>query len=185
MENDPIDAKDDGLVWYEVLGVTPEQLKPLDQVKEEVARPWSWTRSAISWPKYTRRAGQAAERRQDARRPRQGAQHRSRRSEPLKRTGMAVNILPTAMMQAFSLPQGRLRLGAVRRSTKAASCSRSTRSRHRRRSTSQSADQLKGSSRNFVGEDIIGEYFTALEQRYGVTSTSRRWPSLRAASEEQ
>ena len=40
VENDPIDAKDDGVVWYEVLGVVPQQLKPFDQVKDEVAKDW-------------------------------------------------------------------------------------------------------------------------------------------------
>jgi peptidyl-prolyl cis-trans isomerase D len=37
VENDPIDAQDDGVIWYEVLGVEPEQLKPFDQVKDAVA----------------------------------------------------------------------------------------------------------------------------------------------------
>ena len=40
VENDPIDAKDEGVIWYEVLGVVPEQLKPFDQVKDEVAKDW-------------------------------------------------------------------------------------------------------------------------------------------------
>ncbi len=29
VDNDPIDAKDEGVIWYEVLGIVPEQLKPL------------------------------------------------------------------------------------------------------------------------------------------------------------
>src|SRR6185312_2371877 len=40
VENDPIDAKDDGVVWYEVLGVVPSQVKPLDKVKDTVTQDW-------------------------------------------------------------------------------------------------------------------------------------------------
>ena len=40
VDNDPIDAKDEGVIWYEVLGIVPEQLKPFDQVKDEVAKDW-------------------------------------------------------------------------------------------------------------------------------------------------
>ncbi|MGB0056147.1 MAG: peptidyl-prolyl cis-trans isomerase, partial [Methyloceanibacter sp.] len=36
VENDPLDAKDEGLIWYEVVGITPQQLKPFDQVRDEV-----------------------------------------------------------------------------------------------------------------------------------------------------
>ncbi len=40
IENDPIDARDEGGVWYEVLGVTPEQLQPFDQVRADVEKGW-------------------------------------------------------------------------------------------------------------------------------------------------
>ena len=29
VENDPLDAKDEGLIWHKVLGITPKQVKPL------------------------------------------------------------------------------------------------------------------------------------------------------------
>ena len=40
VENDPIEPKDTGIIWYEVLGETPEQLKPFDQVKDDVTKAW-------------------------------------------------------------------------------------------------------------------------------------------------
>ena len=53
MENDPLDAKDEGLIWYEVLGVTPQQLKPFDQVKDEVKKDWSLEEQRTRLAKYT------------------------------------------------------------------------------------------------------------------------------------
>jgi peptidyl-prolyl cis-trans isomerase D len=53
VENDPLDAKDEGLIWYEVLGITPQQLKPLDQVKDEVKKDWSLEEQRTRLAKYT------------------------------------------------------------------------------------------------------------------------------------
>ena len=41
VENDPLDAKDEGLIWYEVVGITPQQFEPFDQVRDEVKKDWS------------------------------------------------------------------------------------------------------------------------------------------------
>ena len=40
IENDPIDARDEGVVWYEVLGITPETLSPFEDVRSEVEKGW-------------------------------------------------------------------------------------------------------------------------------------------------
>ena len=53
VENDPLDAKDEGLIWYEVLGITPQQLKPFDQVKDEVKKDWHLEEERTKVAKYT------------------------------------------------------------------------------------------------------------------------------------
>ena len=77
VENDPLDAKDEGLIWYEVLGITPKQVKPLDQVKDEVKKDWSLDEQRNAARQIYRRSGQAVELGQDPGRPRQGAEHAS------------------------------------------------------------------------------------------------------------
>jgi peptidyl-prolyl cis-trans isomerase D len=80
---------------------------------------------------------------------------------------MTVNILPNAVLQAFTLPQGGYGSAPtgveegrivfqVDKVTPPAALDQ------------VSLDQLKGRLANFIGQDVIGEYFTALEQRYGV-----------------
>jgi hypothetical protein len=44
---------------------------------------------------------------------------------------------------------------------------------------------LKRQLRLFVGEDIIGEYFSAIEARYGVTINRPALAKLAGGSEEQ
>ena len=40
------------MIWYEVLGVVPEQLKPFDQVKDEVAKDWRIEEERTKVAKY-------------------------------------------------------------------------------------------------------------------------------------
>ena len=75
VENDPLDAKDEGLIWYEVLGHHAEAAqaaRPGEGRGEEGLEP---RRAAHAACQIYRRAGQAAELGQDPRRPRQGAEH--------------------------------------------------------------------------------------------------------------
>ena len=53
VENDPIDARDEGVIWYEVLGVTPAQLKPFDQVRGEVEKDWRTEEARKQVSKFT------------------------------------------------------------------------------------------------------------------------------------
>ncbi len=167
VENDPIDAKDDGLVWYELLDITPEQLKPLDQVKQQVVEGWRADEERNRMAKHTDELVKQLNGGKTLEDLAKEVNTEVVVSESLKRTGMTVNILPTAMMQAFALPQGGYGSAPtgvdesrivfqVDKITPPAPLDEA------------STNQLKGRLANFMGEDIIGEYFTALEQRYGV-----------------
>jgi len=43
LETDPVETSDRGYIWYEVLQVTPERLKPFDEVRDDVAGKWRET----------------------------------------------------------------------------------------------------------------------------------------------
>src|SRR4029078_9422572 len=97
VENDPLDAKDEGLIWYEVLGITPKQVKPLDQVKDEVKKDWSLDEQRNRLVKFTDElvkqlsSGKALE---------DLAKEQNTQvlvTEPLKRNGLTVNVLPVAV----------------------------------------------------------------------------------------
>lgn len=40
VENDPVETPDGGFVWVDVVAITPQTLKPLDQVRDDVMRQW-------------------------------------------------------------------------------------------------------------------------------------------------
>jgi peptidyl-prolyl cis-trans isomerase D len=88
-------------------------------------------------------------------------------SEPLKRDGLTVYVLPTAVAQAFTLPQkgygsapsgvdeGRI-VFQVDKVTPPEPLS------------APEADRLRQQIALLISEDAIAEYFGALENRYGV-----------------
>jgi hypothetical protein len=93
-------------------------------------------------------------------------------------------VLPTAVTQAFSLPQsgygsapsgvdeGRI-VFQIDKVTPPPPLE------------GPSLEALKRQLKNFIGEDIVGEYFSALEARYGVTINRQALAKLAGGSEEQ
>jgi peptidyl-prolyl cis-trans isomerase D len=183
VENDPIDAKDEGVIWYEVLGVIPEQLKPFDQVKDEATKDWKADEVRARVAKYAQdlvaslSGGKALE---DVAKD---LNEQILTSEPLKRDGIAVNVLPAAVAQAFTLPEkgygsapsgieeGRI-VFQVDKVTPPTPLDPSE------------AERLKQQIGLLIGEDAIAEYFSALENRYGVSVNEQALAKLVGTSEE-
>ncbi|MGI9413584.1 MAG: SurA N-terminal domain-containing protein [Hyphomicrobiales bacterium] len=45
VENDPVDTPNDGFVWVDVAEVTPQAIRPLDEVRDDVIKLWKTNRS--------------------------------------------------------------------------------------------------------------------------------------------
>ncbi|WP_108683571.1 SurA N-terminal domain-containing protein [Methyloceanibacter sp. wino2] len=168
IENDPIDARDEGVVWYEVLGITPETLQPFDDVRSEVEEGWRGEATRNQVKTYTDKLiselnsgsktldGVASDLGQEV-----------LPTSALKRDDITVNVLPPAVQQAFSLPKGGYGSAAS--------------GVDEGRIVFQVEDiveppevdpralkQLGARIGLLYSEDIIAEYFSELEQTYGV-----------------
>lgn len=168
VDNDPLDSKDGGFVWYDVEGINPQQLMPFDEVKDEVVKHWREDAERNRLAKYTDGLVQGL---QDGKSLEDLAKELNTEvlpTEPLKRSGMTVNVLPAAVEQAFALPQGGYGSAPsgvdqarivfqVDKITPPAPLEAAT------------IAQLKGRMNTFMSDDMLAEYFTALEDRYGVT----------------
>ena len=102
-EADPVQTRDDGFVWFNVEGITPERQKPLEEVRDEVIAKWKEdeTRKALS-----KRAAEMVEQ------GRAGATIEAlakeidaevKTTEPFKRSGTPEGLPRTAVSQAFTL----------------------------------------------------------------------------------
>jgi peptidyl-prolyl cis-trans isomerase D len=183
VENDPIDAKDDGVIWYEVLGVVPQHVKPFDQVKDEVAKDWRSEEVRTKVAKYAQdlvndlNGGKTLE---DVAKDLDGE---VLTSDPLKRDGMTVNVLPATVAQAFTLPEkgfgsapsgvgeGRI-VFQVDKVTPPPGLNEAE------------TERLKRQLGLLISEDAIAEYFSALESRYGVNINQQALAKLIGSGEE-
>jgi peptidyl-prolyl cis-trans isomerase D len=184
VENDPLDAKDEGLIWYEVLGITPKQVKPLDQVKDEVKKDWSLDEQRTRLVKFTDELVKqlSSGKTLDDLAKEQNTQVLV--TEPLKRSGLTVNVLPVAVTQAFALPQGGygsapsgVEEGRIVFQVDKVEAPAPL--------EGPALEALRRQLKLFISEDIIGEYFSALENRYGVTINRQALAKLAGGSEEQ
>jgi peptidyl-prolyl cis-trans isomerase D len=183
VENDPIDAKDDGVIWYEVLGVIPEQLKPFDRVKDEATKDWKTEQVRTQLAKYTQDLVTSLSGGKSLEEVAKDLNTQILTSDPLKRDSITVNVLPAAVAQAFSLPEkgygsapsgieeGRI-VFQVDKVTPPPQLDPSE------------TERLKQQIGLLIGEDVVAEYFSALENRYGVSVNEQALAKLAGTSEE-
>ena len=184
VENDPLDAKDEGLIWYEVLGITPQQLKPFDQVKDEVKKDWSLDEQRTRLVKYTEDLVKQLSGGKTLEDVAKDLKTQAVQTEPLKRDGLTINVLPVAVTQAFALPQGGY--GSAPSGVEEGRIVFQVDKVTPPPPLDQpSLEALKRQIKNFISEDIVGEYFSALESRYGVTINQQALAKLAGGNEEQ
>jgi peptidyl-prolyl cis-trans isomerase D len=167
VDNDPIDVQDDGVIWYEVLGVAPEQLKPFDQVKDEVAKDWQAEEARTKVTKFAQGLVESLRGGKTLEDVAKDLNVEVLTSDPLKRDSLTVNVLPASVEQAFALPEkgygsgpsgvdeGRI-VFQVDKVTPPKPLSASE------------FERLKAQIGLLMSQDAITEYSEALEKRYGV-----------------
>jgi len=184
IENDPIDARDEGVIWYEVLGVTPEQLKPFDQVRDEVEKDWraDETRNQVAKlaQKFVTQLSSGSKTLEDL------AKELDTEVLPtsaLKRDDITVNVLPPAVSQAFALPKGGFG-SAASGVDEGRIVFRVDEIVEPPAVDERAIKQLNSRISLLLSEDTIAEYFSALESRYGVSVNQQALAKLVGSSEE-
>ena len=183
IENDPIDARDEGVIWYEVLGVTPENLKPFDDVRDEVETGWHEDETRNQVAKFAQ--GLVTSLSNGGKSLEDVATELNAEVLPtsgLKRDDITVNVLPPAVAQAFTLPKGGYGsapsgVDEGRIVFKVDDVVEPPVLDERMTKT------LKAQLGLLLSEDTIAEYFGALESRYGVKVNQQALAKLVGTSE--
>jgi peptidyl-prolyl cis-trans isomerase D len=184
VENDPLDARDEGVIWYEVLGVTPSQLKPFDQVRADIEKDWRTEETRKKVAAYTQDlVGQLSSGSKTLEDVAKELNTSVVPTTPLRRGDVTVNVLQPAVEQAFALPKGGF--GSA------------TSGVEEGRIVFQVNDivvppelnehvlkQLEARVGRILSEDMVTEYFGALENRYGVSVNRPALAKLVGTSEE-
>jgi peptidyl-prolyl cis-trans isomerase D len=184
IENDPIDARDEGVIWYEVLGVTPEQLKPFDQVRAQVEEGWRAQETRNQAAKYAQ--GLVTALRNGSKTLEDVAKELDTEILPtsaLKRDDITVNVLPPAVSQAFTLPKGGFG-SAASGVDEGRIVFQVDEIQEPPEVDERILNRLNSQIGLLLSEDTIAEYFSALESRYGVSVNQQALAKLVGTSEE-
>jgi peptidyl-prolyl cis-trans isomerase D len=166
-----------------VLGVIPEQLKPFDQVKDEATKDWKTEEVRTQLAKYTQDLVNSLSGGKSLEDVAKDLNQQVLTSDPLKRDSITVNVLPAAVAQAFSLPEkgygsapsgveeGRIAFQVDKVTPPPQLDPRET-------------ARLKQQIGQLIGEDVVAEYFSALENRYGVSVNEQALAKLVGTGEE-
>jgi peptidyl-prolyl cis-trans isomerase D len=183
VENDPIDAQDDGIIWYEVMGVVPEQLKPFDQVKDEVAKNWRAEAARTKAAKYAQELVASLNGGKTLEDIAKDLNVEVLTSDPLKRESITVNVLPASVQQAFALPEkgygsgpSGVEEGRIVFQVDKVTPPEALDDKERERITKEIELLLR--------QDAIDEYSGALEKRYGVSINQQALAKLIGSGEE-
>ena len=182
VENDPIDAKDEGVIWYEVMGVVPQQVRPFDQVKDEVAKDWRSEELRTKLAKYAQDLVNDLNGGKTLEDVAKDLNVEVLTSDPLKRDGMTVNILPATVAQAFTLlDKGFGSAPSVEEGRIVFQLDKVTSPPPLNEAETKRLEHQLGL---LMSEDAIAEYFSALETRYGVTINQQALAKLIGSGEE-
>ena len=183
VENDPIDAQDDGVIWYEVLGVEPEQLKPFDQVKDEVAKDWRAEEARAKAAKHAQDLVASLNSGKTLEDIAKDLNVEVLTSDPLKRKSITVNVLPASVEQAFALPEKGYGSGpsGVEEGRIVFQVDKVTPPEPL---GEKELERIKQQIELLLSQDATDEYSVALEQRYGVTVNQKALAKLAGSDEE-
>lgn len=167
LETDPEETPDRGYIWYEVLGLTPERLKPFEEIKQAAEAKWRETqlRTLLSSKGQElvdklRSGSSLADLAQQF-----GVEVKE--SKPLKRNDQVEDLPNTAILQAFALKEADFGSAAANNgegrvvfkvSRAAVPHSADTKSK-------KELAQILGPQ---VAEDLIVQYVRALREEFGV-----------------
>jgi peptidyl-prolyl cis-trans isomerase D len=168
LEAEGIDLPDGGYVWADVLGVTPEKQKPFDDVKDAVK---AAAMEAERRKEVTAVASKLVERLSKGESLEALAAEAGGKVEktiPVTRNTSPPGLPQNAVQQAFALPKG----GATSAPTvdgKARIIMRVEEITPAPPATQEQMDRLKSEVARQMQQDVLVEYVSGLETRYGLT----------------
>ena len=167
IENDPVEIGDGGFVWYDVVAVTPEKLKPMESVTEELKAAWTndqqSNKLAAKAQDMVKRIGNGTAFETLA----QEVGTAVKTSKPLTRTGSEEDLPQSAIAQAFVLPEG----GAGSARTTDGSgrvVFRVTAIATPKEISEKDGDKYSERLAQQMADDFVSQYVAGLRDHYGV-----------------
>ncbi len=168
IENDPIETEGQGFIWMDVVELTPERLKPFDEVRAQVAKDRKLLESREKLAEFGEslvkrlRSGEALEKIAGE------LQLQAKQSKPIARVKPSDEIPQAAVARAFALKQGEVASSPAENGD-ARVLFKVVKVEAPPPLTSQQAEILGQNVGTLLAEDFYSQYLTGLRDAYGVT----------------
>ncbi len=168
VENEPVESNDNIVHWPEVLGITPERLKPLSEVRKQVLKMWKERQTEIRLGKTGSDILAALRKGEKLEKFAKKYKAKLLESKPFKRGEEHDDIPAAAVSQAFVLPVSGVGMSSLadgkgrvifRVKAKTAAPELSAKERKKR------VSRIRASREN----DVVVQYVADLRQKFGVT----------------
>ncbi len=168
LETDPEETSDRGFIWYEVQKVTPQRLKPFDDVKDEAAKKLRETEERALLAKKGQELVDKLRNGETLAVLASGFELEVMESKPLKRNDQDAKIPLATLQQAFALKKGDYG-SSIAAEGKGRLVFQVTEANAPASLDSKAREALEKSVAPEIGDDLIAQYVRALRQDYGVT----------------
>jgi peptidyl-prolyl cis-trans isomerase D len=168
MENEPVELSDGGIAWVDVIAVTPERLRPLADVRDEVKRVWRELETGKALADLADRLVTRANGGEALAALAAEAGGKVETTPPFKRTGAQSGLPDLAVARAFTLARGAA-ASAETADKKSRIVLKVTDIGTPPPPTKEQAEKLSQELARQRQTEAISEYLAALEVRYGVS----------------
>lgn len=182
VENDPVDTQNNGYVWVDVDVITPEALRPLEDVKAEASD--LWTKEKLREKLFERAQALVEKGRQGtsldelAKSTGQTVQQ----SKPMRRRDASGDFSATALANIFRQAQNGLTLAPKADGDGFLIMQVAKITVPEYKPDQPEARSLTTQLKRGLGEDLLQQYLNGLQEDLGVSVNSNVWNSLRGGS---
>ncbi|MEM7427638.1 MAG: SurA N-terminal domain-containing protein [Pseudomonadota bacterium] len=178
VENDPVETPEEGFVWVDVLAVTPEALKPYDEVKEKAKELWIESKKSNSLRATARKLVEEANTGTDFADIAKRYNQQIASTEAMTRNSHSGSLGRVALQAIFNTPNGRSAMSQpldgkgmlIFQTTDVSSPDFS--------GSSGGAKQVATALRSGISQDLLQQYLVDVQANIGVNINERLWAEI-------
>ncbi len=168
VENEPVEIATDGIFWPEVLGVTSQRLKKLDEVKTQLLKIWKERQKEAQLSKIAADVVSALRKGEELKKQARKFKAKVKKSKAFTRSQEHDDIPVAAVNQAFALPVGGIGMNSLP-GGKGRVIFKVIAKGEAKPADKAANDKITARLRRSLEDDVIGQYIASLRKKYGVS----------------
>jgi len=168
VENEPVEVGASGIFWPEVLGVTPQRLKKLEEVKEKLVKVWKERQKEAQLSKVAADLVSTLRKGEKLEKLARKYKAKVKKSKAFSRSEEHDDIPVAAVNQAFVLPVGGIGMNSLSNG-KGRVIFKVVAKGKAKPADKAANDKITARLRRALEDDVVGQYIATLRKNYGVS----------------